>query len=117
MPIVMSRRTLPFVLVAVVALSATIALAGAPKSPLGQWMRPNMSAPLAGGDFDTLKSSFDLVASKTPSGDYGNWASLSQQGSAAAANKDLAGVKASCKGCHDAYKNQYLKEHASTPFP
>jgi hypothetical protein len=102
---------------AALVLAAGAALAGPPKSPLGKWMKPNMSAPLAASDYDALKKSFDVVASKVPSGDYANWAQLAQQGSSAAAGQDLKGVKASCKGCHDAYKDRYLKEHATTPFP
>jgi hypothetical protein len=104
-------------LVAALALAAGVAAAGEPKTPLGRWMKPNMGVPLAGQEFDKLKASFDLVASKPPPGDYPKWASMSQAGSQAAAAKDVAGVKAACKQCHDAYKTKYVGEFATRPFP
>jgi hypothetical protein len=109
---------LPFsALVAALALAAGAATAGDPKTPLGRWMKPNMGAPLAGQEFAKLKASFDLVASKPPSGDYPQWASISQTGSQAAAAKDVAGMKAACKQCHDAYKTKYQGEFPARPFP
>jgi hypothetical protein len=98
-------------------LAASLAAAGEPTTLLGKWMKPNMGAPLAGQDFATLKTSLDLVSSKPPPGDYPQWASISSAGSAAAAKSDLAGVKASCKQCHDLYKEKYKKEQPTRPFP
>ena len=99
------------------SLAAGVAVAGEPTTLLGKWMKPNMGAPLAGQDFATLQKSLDLVASKPPPGDYPNWAASAKAGSAAAAKQDLAGVKASCKQCHDAYKENYKKEFPTRPFP
>jgi hypothetical protein len=99
------------------ALAAGLAAAGEPKTPLGKWMKPNVGAPLAGQDFPTLQKSLDLVASKPPPGDYPQWATIAKAGSAAAAKQDLAGVKASCKQCHDAYKDKYQKDFPTRPFP
>ena len=98
-------------------LAAAVAGAGEAKTPLGKWMKPNMGGALSGQDFGQLKTSFDLVASKPPSGSYPQWAAMSQKGSDAAAKQDLAGVKAACKSCHDAYKAQYIKEFPDKPFP
>ena len=112
------RATLPiFPLFAAVSLATGLALAGEPTTLLGKWMKPNMGAPLAGQDFATLQKSLDLVAAKPPEGAYPQWASMSKAGSAAAAKQDLAGVKASCKQCHDAYKESYKKEYPTRPFP
>jgi hypothetical protein len=95
-----------------------LAAAGDPKTPLGKWMKPNMGAPLAGQDFAALQKSLDLVASKPPpSGSYPKWASMAQAGSAAAGKQDVAAVKAACKQCHDAYKEQYIKEFPTRAFP
>lgn len=108
--------SLPFT--AALALVAGIAAAGEPATPLGKWMKPNVGTPLAGQDFATLKTSLNLVASKPPpSGDYGKWATIASAGAAAAGKSDLAGVKASCKQCHDSYKEKYKKEFVSRPFP
>jgi hypothetical protein len=103
--------------VAAAVFAAGLASAGEPTTLLGKWMKPNMGAPLAGQDFATLQKSLDLVASKPPPGDYPNWASFAKAGSAAAAKQDLPGVKASCKNCHDAYRENYKKEFATRPFP
>ncbi len=112
------RTTLPLIaLTTALSLAAGLALAGEPTTLLGKWMKPNMGAPLAGQDFATLQKSLDLVASKPPPGDYPQWASISKGGSAAAAKQDLAAVKASCKQCHDAYKEKYKKELPTRPFP
>ena len=113
------RRTVP-ISVALV-LAAGLAVAGEPKTPLGKWMKPNMGAPLAGQDFAALQKAFDLIASKPPPGaagaDYPNWAATAQEGSAASAKQDLAGVKAACKHCHDPYKEKYQKDFVDRPFP
>lgn len=109
------RSTLPLTLA--FALAASIAAAGEAKTPMGKWMKPNMGAPLAGEDYATLQKSFDVVASKVPSADYANWASISKSGAAAAAKQDLAGVKAACKQCHDQYRKKYVAEFPTRPFP
>jgi hypothetical protein len=99
------------------ALAAGVAAAGEAKTPLGKWMKPNMGAPLAGQDFDKLKAAFDVVAGKPPPGDYPQWASISATGSKASAGKDVPGIKAACKQCHDAYKTKYQSEFPARPFP
>jgi len=106
------RSRTPFVSVILAALLATAAVsglarAGDPKTPLGKWMK----------DYDALKKSLDLVAGKTPKGDYPQWSAMATAGSAAAAKQDLKAVKASCKQCHDAYKDKYIKDFPDQPFP
>jgi hypothetical protein len=101
-----------------VGLGGGLAFAGEPATPLGKWMKPNMGAPMAEQDFATLGTSLTLVASKPPPGAaYGQWASFATAGATAAGKQDLAGVKASCKHCHDAYKESYKKDFATRPFP
>ena len=103
---------------ALVGVGGGLALAGEPATPLGKWMKPNMGAPMAEQDFATLATSLALVASKPPPGAaYGQWASFASAGAAAAGKQDLAGVKASCKHCHDAYKESYKKDFATRAFP
>jgi cytochrome c553 len=113
------RATIPLTLALLFA--AGLASAGDPKTPLGKWMKPNMGAPMAGQDFGALQKGFDTVAGKPPakgaSSDYAQWASIAKGGSAAAAKQDAAGVKAACKQCHDQYKQAYIKDYLSTPFP
>jgi hypothetical protein len=110
------NATLP--LVVALSLAAGLAAAADPQTPLGKWMKPNMGAALAGQDFDTLKTSLDLVASKPPpSGSYPEWSNMAKAGSAAAAKQDIKGVKAACKSCHDAYKENYIAAFKARPFP
>ena len=115
----MTRSTLriAFLLTAPLTLAAGMAWAAGPLTPLGQWMKPNMGAALAGSDFPALQKNFDFVSGKAPSADYAQWSSFAKTGSAAAAKQDLAGVKAACKSCHDNYKEKYRKEFATRPFP
>lgn len=113
------RAALPLTLALLFA--AGLASAGDPKTPLGKWMKPNMGAPMAGQDFGALKKGFDTIASKPPakgaSSDYAQWADIAKKGSAAAAAQDVTGVKAACKGCHDQYKQAYIKDYPNAAFP
>lgn len=45
--------------------------------------------------------------------EYTKWAALSDKGEAAAKAGDLAGAKATCKGCHDEYKAPYKTKYGS----
>ena len=110
------RTSLPITFA--ILLAGSLAVAGEAKTPLGKWMKPNMGAPLAGQDFATLKTSFDTVGGKAPpSGDFPQWAAITKAGSDAAGKQDLAGVKAACKQCHDAYKKKYVDAFPTRPFP
>jgi hypothetical protein len=81
-------------------------------------MKPNVGAPLAEQDFPTLQKSLALIASKPPPGSaYPRWAAVANAGAAAAGKSDLKGVKASCKDCHDAYKESYKKDFPTRAFP
>ena len=77
------RATLP--LTVALSLAAGFAAAEEPKTLLGKWMKPNMGAPLAGQDFDTLAKSLTLVASKPPPGQ------LSQLGADGEGRRDRRG--------------------------
>ena len=108
------RITLPITAI----LTAGLVAAAEPKTLLGKWMKPNVGTPMAEPDFDTLQKSLKLVADKPPpAADYPKWVEISLAGSNAAAKQDLKGVKKSCKDCHDAYKEKYIKEQATRPFP
>jgi cytochrome c553 len=103
-----------------IALAATLAFAKKPATPLGKWMNANVSSNM-GGDpdsFAALQKSLVLVASRPPqNGSYPKWAEMANAGVTAAAKQDLKAAKASCKTCHDAYQEQYIKENLTVPFP
>jgi cytochrome c553 len=97
-------------LIAALLLAAGVAGAGDPKTALGKWMKPNMGEPFAQDppDFATLQTSLALLLTKEPpAATYPKWDGFLQQGLAAAKAGDKAGVKATCKGCHDAHKDAY----------
>jgi hypothetical protein len=83
--------------------------------PLQKWMRANMGTPLAAGDMAALGTSLDHAAGLSPDATWTTWAQFAKQGSTAAAAKDLNGVKASCKSCHDAYKDKYKAQYRARP--
>jgi hypothetical protein len=80
-----------------------------PDCPLQGWMKANTSAAMATQDFDALAKALDATIRYAPAG-YGNWASISRDGAAAARAQNIDGVKASCKGCHNQYQTRYRNE-------
>lgn len=106
----MMRLALRSSWIAAILLLGGLAAAAEPKTALGKWMKPNMGTPFAQDppDFTTLQASFSLLLTKEPpAATYPQWDKFLQQGLAAAKAGDKAGLKASCKGCHDAHKDAY----------
>jgi hypothetical protein len=86
-----------------------------PPCPLAKWMKANTSAAMSSQDFDGLATALDKVVGFAPAG-YGNWASISRDGADAARAQSLDGVKASCRSCHNQYKDRYKKELRDRPI-
>ena len=78
-------------------------------------MKANTSAAMSAEDFDALAVALDKVATFAPAG-YTNWASIAKDGASAAHAQSLDGVKASCRGCHNQYKDKYKKEMRDRPI-
>jgi hypothetical protein len=72
-------------------------------------MKANTSPAMMSEDFEGLAAALDKVATFAPAG-YTNWASISRDGASAARVQSLDAVKASCRGCHNQYKDKYKKE-------
>jgi hypothetical protein len=72
-------------------------------------MKANTSAAMSAQDFDALAKALDRVVGFAPSA-YGNWGSIARDGANAARAQNLDGVKGSCRGCHNQYKDRYKKE-------
>ncbi|HEX7663559.1 MAG TPA: hypothetical protein VF407_03570 [Polyangiaceae bacterium] len=120
-------RTSPFLFLAPVAFGIALAAAApfVPRvahaddacgtkenpCPLQKWMRQNMAPAMAAGDNAGLAAALDKVAATNPDASWSTWSSISKQGADAARKGDTAGVKASCKGCHDAYKDKYKTQY------
>jgi hypothetical protein len=78
-------------------------------------MKANTSAAMSAQDFDALAVALGKVAGLAPPG-YANWASIGRDGASAARAQSLDGVKASCRGCHNQYKDKYKKEMRNRPI-
>jgi hypothetical protein len=80
-----------------------------PDCPLQGWMKSNTNPAIASQDFPGLATALDKVATFAPPG-YTNWASIAKDGAKAARASDMTATKASCRTCHDQYKDKYKKE-------
>jgi hypothetical protein len=91
--------------------------------PLQKWMRTNMGPANASGDMPALAAALDKAAGFAPdpawnAGDAKtSWKGIAQAGAAAARANDAAAVKASCKSCHDAYKDKYKAQFRTKAVP
>jgi hypothetical protein len=80
-----------------------------PDCPLQAWMKANANPPLMQNDLPALATALDKIVELAPPG-YTNWASIAKDGADAARSGDLAATKASCRSCHDQYKQKYKTE-------
>lgn len=85
--------------------------AGAADTSLKDVMK-KMGGLSANGDAKSMSALFAETKGKAKP-DYPNWASIADQGKAAADKGDLDGAKATCKSCHDAYRNDYKTKYGS----
>jgi hypothetical protein len=86
-----------------------------PACPLAAWMKSNTSPAMTAQDFGALAKALEKIVSFAPAG-YTNWVSISNDGADAARAQSLDGVKASCRGCHNQYKDRYRKEMRDRPI-
>lgn len=80
-----------------------------PDCPLQAWMKANTNPPIAANDLPALAIALDKTVTFAPPG-YGNWASIAKDGAKAARAGDMTAAKASCRTCHDQYKQKYKSE-------
>ena len=91
--------------------------------PLQKWMRQNMGAANSSGDMAALAADFDKLTKMAPDPSWNgadpkaNWDAISKAGLAAAKANDAAAVKATCKSCHDAFKDKYKQQFRTKPAP
>ena len=85
--------------------------AGAADTTLKDSMK-KMGAQVTAGDAKALAPIFAQTKGMGKP-EYANWTSLADEGKAAAEKGDLAGAKATCKSCHDAYRSDYKKKYGS----
>lgn len=80
-----------------------------PDCPLQGWMKLNTNPAVSANDLPALATALDKIVTFAPAG-YTNWASIAKDGAKAARAGDMTAAKASCRTCHDQYKDKYKKE-------
>jgi cytochrome c553 len=79
----------------------------------------NQAAPaMRTGNLEPIAETLDAIATFAPtSHGYPNWASIARDGAASARAGNMEGARASCRGCHDQYKNLYKAEMRARLLP
>lgn len=86
--------------------------------PLQGWMTKNVGGPMASGDLKAVAAGLDKAATLVPDDAWkADWSKFSKDGAEAARKGDTAAVKASCKSCHDKFKNSYKEKYRTRAVP
>jgi len=85
--------------------------------PLQAYMRASVASPLASNDVETLAAGLERARRFVPDPSWGSWASFAAEGAAAARARDVTRARASCKGCHDAWREKYRAAYRARPLP
>lgn len=83
--------------------------------PMQGWMKGVMGPHTSAGDTEKMAKDLAYIAAKPPPG-MGSWVAISNEGAAKAKAGDLDGAKASCKKCHDLYKDKYKTTMRDKPW-
>lgn len=83
--------------------------------PMQGWMKKVMAPASSSGEGDKLAEALTYVAKRPPPG-YADWVAYANEGVAKAKAGDIDGAKASCKKCHDAYKEDYRAKMRDRPW-
>ena len=83
--------------------------------PMQGWMKSVMASATSSGDGQKIANGLAYIAGKPPPG-MGSWTSISNEGVAKAKAGDIDGAKASCKKCHDLYKEKYKTTMRDRPW-
>lgn len=83
--------------------------------PLQQWMNFNVAPGLREGRLERLAAPLGFLATLAPP-EFPTWKAMALAGAAAAASRDESGVRRSCGGCHDAYRDRYRAAMRARPI-
>lgn len=104
-------KPITVLLAAAVLLSA--ATAGAGSTALKDVMK-QIGGAAGSGDTAAMAPLLERTKGMQPNDPaFAGWKELAEQGRAAAAGGDLAGAKATCKTCHDKYRDSYRTKYGS----
>lgn len=90
---------------------------GQPPCPLQAYMRANVATPLASNDVEALAAGLDRVRRFAPDPSWASWASFAAEAAAAARARDITRTRAACRGCHQAWREQYRAAYRARPLP
>jgi hypothetical protein len=90
---------------------------GQPPCPLQDWMRKNVASALASSDAAALSVALEKAAKLSPDPTWATWVTAANAGAAAAKKGDVAGARAACKSCHDAWRTTYREQFRMRPIP
>jgi hypothetical protein len=83
--------------------------------PLQKWMRQNMATAVSANDSPALAKALEKAATFSPDPSW-KWAEIAKTGAEFARQGDISAARKSCKGCHDAYKNQWKQSYRTRPI-
>ena len=72
---------------------------------------------LASNDAAALAMALEKAAKLTPNPAWATWVSAAKSGAEAAKKGDIAGARAACKTCHDAWRTTYREQFRMRPIP
>jgi hypothetical protein len=85
--------------------------------PMQAWMRASVATPLASNDGAALAAGLERTARLSPDASWTSWSTFATEGAAAARRGDIAASRASCKGCHAAWREKYRASYRARPLP
>ena len=80
-------------------------------------MRKNVASALASNDAAALSVALEKAAKLSPDPTWATWVTAASSGAAAAKKGDVAGARAACKSCHDAWRTTYREQFRMRPIP
>lgn len=83
--------------------------------PMQGWMKRVMGPASSSGDGPKLAEALAYAAKKPPKG-FTDWTAMANDGAAKAKAGDIEGAKASCKKCHERYKQSYKATMRDAPW-
>jgi hypothetical protein len=85
--------------------------------PLQAFMRTRVAAQLSSSNLAALAGGLDRAAKLVPDPSWASWSAFARDGAAAARRGDVASARASCKECHDAWRDAYRARYRARPLP
>ncbi len=87
-----------------------------PLCPLEAWMDRELSAPLQLPDWPHLARSFTRLAAHAPPS-LEHWSDFTTRGTAAIRARNLDSLRATCRACHNTYRDLYRQTLSPRPAP